>query len=223
MVERSERNKDSTDAAVAAITTETKFGSKPAFRFSYDDDMRLFIAITVPAEIRRQLEAVCRPFAALAAQTVWCKPEQFHVTLAFIGEAAPAFLPHLRQALDRACASVPALACRAAGFGYFGSRRSPAVLWAGVEPAEELEALHDLLWRTLEPMGYERPSPRFHPHITLARCKERARNQAVLDAMDQSEDDVFGDWTAGGATLYESKLTPRGPLYHALHTAPFAG
>ena len=152
-----------------------------------------------------------------------CANGQLHVTLAFIGEAAPTFLPHLRQALDRDCAGVPALPCRAAGFGYFGSRRSPTVLWAGVEPAEQLESLHERLWQTLEPLGYEKPSPRFHPHITLARCKVRARNKAVLDAMDLSEDAVFGNWTAAGATLYESKLTPRGPRYHAVHTAPFAG
>ena len=57
--------------------------------FRYDDPMRLFMAITVPHEIRQRLSKVCAPFAAQAVDTVWCKPEQLHVTLAFIGEAVP--------------------------------------------------------------------------------------------------------------------------------------
>lgn len=185
--------------------------------------MRIFTAIAIPHEIRQSLSRACVPFAALAEAATWCKPEQYHVTLAFIGDAAPAFLPHLRLALDRACADVSAPVCRIAGYGFFGSRRTPTALWAGVEPAEELEALHELLWRTLEPLGYERPRPQFHAHITLARCKARARNKEVLDAMDVSDVGGFDPWTAAGVTLYESQLTRQGPRYQTLHTAPFAG
>lgn len=184
--------------------------------------MRLFIALKAPELIRKRLYDICAPFRECAETTVWSKPEQFHITLAFIGDAAPAFLPHLRQRLDRACAVVPAFDCHVAGYGFFGSRRSPTVLWAGIEPADALEALHKHFWKMLEPLGYEKPSPRFHPHITLARCKARARNKALLDAMDESETHTLGDWRSEGATLYESRRTSHGPLYRAIHTSPFA-
>lgn len=184
--------------------------------------MRIFIALKVPEQIRQRLYAAYAPFREHAENTVWCKHEQFHVTLAFIGNAAPGFLPYLRQNLDRACAVVPAFDCQAAGYGFFGSRRNPTILWAGVEPAADLEALYDHFWKMLEPLGYEKPSPRFHPHITLARFNARARNKALLDALDASDNDTFGEWRATEATLYESRETPRGLLYHAVHTSPFA-
>lgn len=184
--------------------------------------MRLFAAIAPPQGVRALMSRACQTLAPLSDQTVWCKPEQLHITLAFIGESPPAFQPHLWQALDRACAVVPAMDCRAAGFGFFGSRRSPTFLWAGVEPAEDLEMLHDRLWKALEALGYKRQERRFHAHVTLARCKGRARNKAVLEVMERMEDDVFGEWCAEGVTLFESKPSPRGQIYRALHTSPFA-
>lgn len=184
--------------------------------------MRLFIAIELPTEVRHRLAAACAPFQSLAENATWTRSDQLHLTLAFIGDAAPTFLPHLENTLDSACAAVPAFACRATGFGFFGSRRNPTVLWAGVEPADRLEEIHEHLWHALEPLGYEKPSSRFHAHLTLARCRERSKNKAVLDAMDETDATDFGAWTPPSITLFESRQKQRGVEYRPVHRAAFA-
>ena len=97
------------------------------------------------------------------------------------------------------------------------------MIWAGVEPADVITACHERLWQALEEMGYERPSARFDPHITLARCKARTRNAPLLEALDQAQTTDFGRWKAAGVTLMESRPTPHGARYRSIHKAAFAG
>jgi 2'-5' RNA ligase len=189
--------------------------------FRYSVGMRLFVAIKLSVEARRALETACAPFHALAQDCAWSNPEQLHVTLAFLGDCAPAFLPHLTRMIDAVCKPVEPVTCRAVGFGYFGSRRYPSVIWAGVEPAEWIESLHHSLWQSFSKLGYERPSAPFDSHITLARCKDRTRNAALLEALDAAETENLGQWDALGMTLFESRRNSHGTSYRTLHQAAF--
>ncbi|NLL84324.1 MAG: RNA 2',3'-cyclic phosphodiesterase [Lentisphaerae bacterium] len=184
--------------------------------------MRLFVALKLPEELKKQLGRLCKPFAEVARDTKWSRPDQLHITLAFIGDVAPAFVPHLCKGLDSVCAAMLPLECEATGFGFFGSLRNPTILWAGVEPVYELEELHEALWRELRRLGYERLKYKFQPHISLARCKAKTRNPEVLEAMDSCPVHHFGSWVAEGVTLYESIATAQGARYRAVHTALFA-
>jgi len=183
--------------------------------------MRLFIAFELNPVVRRALVDACTPFHPLAQNCTWYKADKLHVTIAFLGDAAPSFLKHLTHAIDTVCGQVEPIPCRVAGFGFYGSRRYPSVLWAGVEPAAVIETLHDRLWHALGKLGYEKPSAPFDPHITLARCESRTRNAALLEALDVAPADDFVQWTAAGVTLFESRLSPRGAVYCTLHRAVF--
>jgi 2'-5' RNA ligase len=183
--------------------------------------MRLFVAIKLSLEARQALVAACAPFRPLAEGCAWSNPEQLHVTLAFLGDCAPAFLPHLTRMIDEVCKPVEPFTCRAVGFGYFGSRRYPSVIWAGVEPAAVIESLHNRLWQSFSKLGYERPSAPFDSNITLARCKDRTRNAAFLEALDAAETEKLGQWEATGMTLFESRRGSHGTSYRTMHQAAF--
>ena len=178
--------------------------------------MRAFLAISLPPEIKAQLTNAVQRLAPVALDVKWCTPEQFHLTLAFLGEVSPAILPHVTAAAGRVCAALPAFSCRARGFGFFGTKRNPKTLWAGVDPSPELEALHEGLWAQLKKFGFENSEDEFRPHITLGRCREAARNHPVFKAMDADEETDFGAWEVTRVTLYESRLTPRGAVYRTL-------
>jgi len=180
--------------------------------------MRTFIAITLPQETQAALAAAMKRLAPVAVDTTWCNVRQLHLTLAFLGEIAPAILPHVSTALTRVCQSMPTVPCRAYGLGFFGNRRNPKTLWAGIDLSPELDALHGALWQELKRFGFRTDEDRFRPHVTLGRCKERARNQTLTDAMDADTDIHFGDWLATGITLYESRLTPKGAHYSPHNT-----
>ena len=179
--------------------------------------MRAFIAITLPQETKTALAAAMKRLAPAAVDVAWCNASQLHLTLAFLGEIAPSILPHLSVGLTRVCQTLPVVPCRAYGFGFFGNRRNPKVIWAGVDMTPEMDALHSALWQELKRFGFSTDEDLFRPHVTLGRCKERARNQPLTKAMDADTDVDFGKWTASNITLYESRPAPKGTLYMVLN------
>lgn len=178
--------------------------------------MRTFLAIPIPDDIKSNLSAAVKRLTPVGTDVTWCQRGNFHLTLAFLGETAPAILPHVTAATERVCAARPAFTCRAYGLGFFGNRRNPKVIWAGVDPSDELEALHEGLWLELKKFGYENEEKDFRPHITLGRCRDSARNHALIEAMDADEDIEFGEWPVRRVTLYESRSSPHGPVYRTL-------
>ncbi len=51
--------------------------------------MRLFVAIEIPDEVRRNLAVLLREFRAISPETKWVRPENLHLTLKFLGETDP--------------------------------------------------------------------------------------------------------------------------------------
>jgi 2'-5' RNA ligase len=184
--------------------------------------MRVFLAISIPDDVKARLAAASQRLAPVAVDVTWRKRDQFHLTLAFLGEVSPAILPHLTAAAERVCAARPAFVCRAYGFGFFGTKRNPRTLWAGVAPTPALDSLYDGLWGELMKFGYENNEIEFRPHITLGRSRESTRNHPVVQAMAADEECAFGEWEVTRITLYESRLTPRGPVYRTLAHAALA-
>jgi 2'-5' RNA ligase len=45
----------------------------------------------------------------------------------------------------------------------------------------------------------------------------------VIEAMDEDEEVNFGTWEIARVTLFESRLTPRGPVYRTLGHSPLSG
>ncbi|WP_267929093.1 RNA 2',3'-cyclic phosphodiesterase [Desulfolithobacter dissulfuricans] len=60
---------------------------------------------------------------------------------------------------------------RIKGVGFFPPRKRPRVIWAGIEPSEELILLHKRIETTLVGCGLSPEGRKFSPHITLARLK----------------------------------------------------
>ena len=185
--------------------------------------MRSFIGIPLPDGVKTKLQAAVKRLTPNAVDVSWCTSTQFHLTLAFLGETAPAILPHVSSAMTRICATVPPFTCRAYGFGFFGTKRNPKTIWAAVDPIPALGALNEAIGIELKRFGFQVDEDEFRPHITLGRCKERARNHPLVEAMNEDEAMDFGSWPVTGLTLFESRLTPKGAVYATLNRYTFGG
>ena len=179
--------------------------------------MRTFIAITIPKETTATLAAAMKRLAPVAVDTAWRNVSKLHITLAFLGETSSTILPHLAVGLTRVCQTLPVLPCRVYGLGFFGNRRNPKAVWAGVDLSPALEALHEGVWQELKRFGIHKENVPYRPHVMLGRCKEHTRNQPLIEAMDADTDINFGAWAAPGITFYESRPSPKGVLYFVLN------
>jgi 2'-5' RNA ligase len=98
--------------------------------------------------------------------------------------------------------------------GAFPSRERPRVLRLEVEAGPELELLQDRLETEGAEMGFPPEGRPFRPHITLGRVREGHR--LPPGAMDELESVAHGSaFVADRVVLFESRLTPAGPVYGA--------
>ncbi len=128
--------------------------------------MRLFVAICFSPEIREVLLGAIDGLRGQAVSGNFTRPENLHLTLAFIGESND---PDLAAAAMDA-AAVPPFSLAINGLGHFGD-----LWWTGVEKNPALTSLAENLQESLQRRGfavYKRP---FKPHITLARHVELRR------------------------------------------------
>ncbi|MCS6853307.1 MAG: RNA 2',3'-cyclic phosphodiesterase [Elioraea sp.] len=126
--------------------------------------LRLFVGLALPYELRTRLSGL---IAHRFAGAKWVPPENYHLTLRFIGEVD-------NGRADDIDAGLSAIAARGfdltlAGVGTFETRGRPHALWVGVERNAALEHLRAKVESAVVRAGCEPERRRFVPHVTLAR------------------------------------------------------
>ena len=178
--------------------------------------MRCFLGIGLPAGPRQVLTATLAQLRRTDAPVRWVRPENLHITLKFLGELGEEHLDDLKARLAKV--DKPDLELALDGLGSFPSRGAPRVIWAGVrDPAGNLLRLAAELSRAAVSVGVPAEDRPYHPHITLGRMKGSAGKDAIRSAMEECSNRARSEpFTAGQFTLYESTLTPEGPVYSRL-------
>jgi RNA 2',3'-cyclic 3'-phosphodiesterase len=160
---------------------------------------RLFIAVWLPDEVAAELTALHRKDQRGVR---FVRPENWHITLRFVGDANP------DEVID-ALAGTTLAPARA--------RLGPAVdviaERALVVPVDGLDALAGQVTQRTSQIG-EPPRKRFVGHLTLARVKSHVAMPRALGALVSAEFDV------GEIALVQSRLDPQGARYQTIETWP---
>lgn len=125
--------------------------------------MRLFVAIELNREMKRQLLNIQEQLRRLGVRGNYTPPENLHLTLAFIGDYPES--DSVLEVLESLCFEPFELHLR--GLGSFGE-----LWWAGLEESEELSSLVRQLRQKLAQAGIPFDKKKFLPHITLVRKPE---------------------------------------------------
>ncbi|MFF3415811.1 RNA 2',3'-cyclic phosphodiesterase [Streptomyces sp. NPDC002698] len=137
--------------------------------------VRVFIALAPPDPAKEELARELRPAYGTHPHLRWNRIEDWHITLAFLGELPVGTVPLLRPPLAHLAAGrrSPRLALR--GGGHFDDR----VLWSGVDgDLDELHALATDVRTTVKDCGVVLEERPFRPHLTLARARRGDRSSA---------------------------------------------
>jgi 2'-5' RNA ligase len=122
---------------------------------------RLFVALSLPEEVIDALGAL--PAGVRGAR--WIPQDNFHLTLAFIGEVDRHGLNEIAFALG--AVSAPSFDLRLRGCGFFGDRK-PRTLWVGADANAPLAHLQSKVEVSLKRVGFPLEKRKFTPHVTLA-------------------------------------------------------
>ena len=172
-------------------------------------DLRLFVAVEPPREMRAQLYAALGSLRERYEGVKWEQEDKLHFTLKFLGEVSEAVVPQIEASLQRIAEATRSFPAAFGGVGCFPSLSRPRIIWAGLrQGGQEMSALQTKIERELVAIGFEPERKPFRPHLTVGRIKRRVR----LMNLDEHElpARVF---TIGEVLLKKSKLTPRGSLY----------
>ena len=166
--------------------------------------MRLYTAIDLPDGFRNEVADLQAP-SALDAR--WTSPDQFHVTLRFIGDTQPEQAARYEKSL--ADMKAPPVRCKPCGLDVLPSRRSPRVLTLGLERTTSLVTLYEAVSDALITEGLSPEDRDYTPHITLARLDDTAP-EAVHAFLRSQNGASFPAFNASQFVLYESTRTSDG-------------
>jgi 2'-5' RNA ligase len=168
--------------------------------------LRLFFAVLPPIEVRNGIAAAALRLP-LAAGSVLVPPENYHMTVAFIGEVAATQFASLREigASQRA----RGFTVRLDAYEYWP--QAAVLVAAAREIPSSLARLWERLHAGLASHQLARNPPLLRPHVTIARKVPQA---PVLQAMS-----AFA-WKAQTFSLMQSTQSGAQPIYTVLSTWP---
>ncbi|MEV6973142.1 RNA 2',3'-cyclic phosphodiesterase [Kitasatospora sp. NPDC093806] len=130
--------------------------------------LRVFVALAPPDDAKDELARALAPAYAAYPRLRWNRIEDWHITLAFLGELPSTAVPPLRSVLADRAHSHPALHLGLRGGGHFDGR----LLWSGIDG--DLDGLHQLaadVRQLVRSCGIEFNERPLRPHLTLARAR----------------------------------------------------
>ena len=169
--------------------------------------MRLFVAIALPQEVKESIATL----RGGIPDARWIAAENFHVTLAFIGDVQTPDMLDISTALGKL--DHPAFYLDIEDVGVFGSSKRPRILWAGIRNQETLTLLHQKIVTAIDSAGIKIEDRRFRPHITLARVHkspyEKVRSYLTDHALFREKPVPVNSFS-----LFSSHLASTGALYN---------
>jgi len=186
--------------------------------------MRLFVALEISEAVRENLATIRNSFPSIDSRVRWVRPQNFHVTLKFIGSVPTEKVQAIIEAL-RGVSLVDRVQVCFRGLGWYLNARTGLILWATIEDSKSLAALATSIDRRLAPLGIAPENRSFMPHLTLARGSRDipdSSKTALRELADKYKKHDFGSVTSEGFHLMESKSLLTGPIYSKAQSFPFA-
>jgi RNA 2',3'-cyclic 3'-phosphodiesterase len=181
----------------------------------YIDTKRLFIAITLPADLRILFFDSIKDLAGqdLAIRPV--APDCIHLTLKFLGSTDILMLREIMAAISDTVEAIDSFNFTlGTTIGSFpGSISSARILFVPVEDTSgQITKVFNSLENNLAKIKIKKEERKFIPHITIARIRENL-NAGSADLLKKISLNFAGSIVCSKITLFESRLKPTGVDY----------
>ncbi|HXS12477.1 MAG TPA: RNA 2',3'-cyclic phosphodiesterase [Acidobacteriaceae bacterium] len=171
--------------------------------------MRLFVGLAIDETVKATLERMTLRLRAKDDGLRWSTPDQWHVTLVFLGEVDE----EARTRLVRELAEIKRPALRLT-IGRLGVFERAGILHAEVEVSPELLRMYEAVAAAAKRVGLEVEERPYRAHITLARARNKDGRKTIARLRRSAEQQrLSARWEAAEFLLYESQLSPNGSRY----------
>ncbi|MFP3918282.1 RNA 2',3'-cyclic phosphodiesterase [Lysinibacillus telephonicus] len=166
-----------------------------------------FFAVKLPGEVKSFLNEWVEINKEAFPFKKWVHPEDYHITLAFLGFVEESMLKNSIEKIKEVLAGENSFTLTLNEIGTFGAAKSPRIFWTDVQKSEVLMELQKKVYESCVKMGFELDKKPFRPHITLARKwkSEQPFHQDNLTLIRTNEGKLFS-FTVSEIALYESHV-----------------
>lgn len=169
---------------------------------------RLFICLSLPPAGREALASLQQKQQGVA----WGEPEQFHLTMRFLGEVETSLAVRIEDALAQI--RVEPFLLPLGGVGGFPPRGPVRVLWAGVGRGHtRLHQLRKKIDDAALAAGWRGELRNFDPHITLGRVQVDAEPEGIDQWLKNNRDFEGPIFRINSFDLMSSELRPGGAVH----------
>ena len=193
------------------------------------DYIRAFMAIEIDDAARAKLAAMQDVLKEANGHVSWVHPENIHCTLVFLGDIFQPAVDSVANALTQTAAGVKPFEIEVAGLGYFGSARSPRIIWSGIAgtgvagAVTPLVKLQNGIVTAVLAAGLKPDLKPFSPHLTIGRVRSSRNAADLVRALEENKNKLFGKLSVQRIVLMQSRLMARGPEYTLLQSAALGG
>ena len=182
--------------------------------------MRAFIAIELSDEIKESLARLQKRLKESAADIKWVDPHNVHLTLKFLGDIEDAKIEDIKTLLDNAASQFSAFEIKLSALGAFPNEKNPRVIWVGLSSGvAESEKIAASIESGAEKIGFPKEDRPFSAHLTLGRTRSGKNKDSLKEKLASTAVKPLA-CAVSGITLFQSTLTPKGPIYTSIHQAP---
>ena len=201
---------------------------EPAVDPNLPDRLRLFVALEISTEAKAAMQQAQTELQRKLGRGClrWTRPEQFHLTLKFLGDVDTSRVEALAETLRTACRGFGPITLRAETVGTFPNFRSPRVVWVGVsDRLGRLPLLQRAVENAADKLNAESQDDSFVGHVTLGRIKGINRREAenLKQLAIGMADRMFGEWVVTEVGLLRSELFPEGSRHTTLFRLALSG
>jgi len=186
-----------------------------------EEQIRSFIALDLDFQGKSFLEGLITRWKRNFPQAKWVQKNQLHVTLAFFSALPVKRIGDVESLLEKVGKGFSSFRVELRKIGVFPSWNRVRVLWVGFDQEGEtrMKQINEVLIQGLKRAQIRLEEERdFVPHVTLARL----RIPMSLTASDWKLEGVPVSMVER-IVLFQSILTPQGPIYKELLVSHLKG
>jgi len=193
------------------------------YNLSKGDTERLFLAVKLPSDLQQIIAEECSTLSQTFQFAKWTYPEDYHITLQFLGDTPKEKIPALIQSLEQIVGQCSPFKLTMDQWDTFGLPASPRVLWIGV--SGEVDSLRDLYSSVLSatnPLGFSPEAREYKPHLTVARKYKgiHSFDEKILKYLlkldgEKRSKSFHRDWTVDSFVLYATRIYAI-PMYESI-------
>ena len=181
--------------------------------------MRLFIALPLPEPVEKELGQIISLCRNQGGHIKWVASENIHLTARFLGDSDETTIPGIKEQINEVAGQFSPVETVIDKLGGFPNLRRPRVIWAGIGAnTEQLAGIAEQVELRMRKLHFEPEKKSFRAHLTLGRVRRPQDLEQLSDFLQNyilKPIPVLFDRLC----LFQSTLTPSGPIYKRLHEA----